>query len=249
MAAARRIEQFVWSRAAAIVTITGYFRDLIIEAGVPAERVFVIPNAVDDRAWAELPEPQPLRQELGLVGKIAIGYVGSLNFWRRVDMLVRAFAELAPRHPHARLVLIGDGPDRGGIEELARELGVDKKVILTGKVPHSEIPLHLTALDIAVLPHSNDYGSPMKLFEYMAAGRLVVAPWLPPMVSVIGDDDGGVLFPPLDQAGLARALDGLLADPERREQLGRRARERALDEYVWRRHAQTVLDIHRRISR
>ena len=76
-----------------------------------------------------------------------------------------------------------------------------------------------------MIPHSNTYGSPMKLFEYMAAGRTVLAPWLPPIVSVIGHDDGGVLFPPLDRAGLTRALDGVLGDEPRRLQLGACARK------------------------
>ncbi len=247
-AAARRVERFVWNRADAIVTITSYFRDLILETGVAAERVHVIPNAVDDAAFSALPDPEPVRARLGLVGKVSVGYVGAINFWRRLDLLIAAFAPLAARYPTAQLVLIGDGPDRAGVAEQARALGVGDRVTFVGKVPHAEIPAHLAALDIAVIPHSNAYGSPMKLFEYMAAGKLVVAPWLPPIVSVIGADDGGVLFPPLDQDGLQRALDGLLGDAERRAQLGARAREKVLGGYVWRRHAQTILDIHAELS-
>lgn len=243
-AAARRVERFVWRSADAIVTITHYFRDLILEAGVPAERVHVIPNAVDEAAFRALPDGAPLRRQLGLDGKVAIGYVGAINFWRRLDLLVNAFAAVAARHPAAHLVLIGDGPDRDGVAELARSLGLAERVTFTGKVPHADIPAHLAALDVAVIPHSNTYGSPMKLFEYMAAGKLVVAPWLPPIVSVVGEEDGGVLFPPLDQAGLEAALDGLLADADRRARLGARAREKVLSQYVWQRHAQTILDLY-----
>ncbi|HUS64259.1 MAG TPA: glycosyltransferase family 4 protein [Kofleriaceae bacterium] len=247
-AAARRVERFVWNRADAIVTITHYFRDLILETGVSADRVHVIPNAVDDAAFSGLPDAAPLRQQLGLTGKVTIGYVGAINFWRRLDLLVGAFAEVAPRYPAAHLVLIGDGPDKAGVADQANALGLRGRITFTGKVPHAEIPAHLAALDIAVIPHSNTYGSPMKLFEYMAAGKLTVAPWLPPIVSVIGEDDGGVLFPPLDQAGLARALDGLLGDADRRARLGARAREKVLSDYVWRRHAQTILDINARLG-
>lgn len=248
-AAARRVERFIFGEADAIVTITSYFRDLIIEAGVPAERVHVIANAVDDAAFGSTNGGgAEVRRRLGLVGKVVVGYVGAINFWRRLDLLVGAFAELAPRHPSAHLLLIGDGPDRAAIEEDARARGLADRVTFTGKVAHADIASHLGAIDIAVIPHSNTYGSPMKLFEYMAAGRLVVAPWLPPIVSVIGDGDGGVLFPPLDRAGLGRALDGLLGDPERRATLGARAREKVLGEYVWRRHAATILAIHQQIA-
>jgi glycosyltransferase involved in cell wall biosynthesis len=248
-AAARRIERFVWNRADAIVTITGYFRDLIVEAGVPPERVHVIPNAVDSAAFADPPDGRAVREKLGLAGKVTIGYVGAINFWRRVDLLIEAFAELAPKHPDAHLVLIGEGPDRQAVADSARAAGLQDRVHLPGKVPHAEIPAHLAALDITVIPHSNTYGSPMKLFEYMAAGRVVVAPWLPPIVEVIGDDDGGVLYAPLDRSALVRALDGLLADPARRIALGARAREKALAGYVWQRHAQTILDIHEGLPR
>lgn len=246
-AAARRVERFVWHRADAIVTITHYFRDLILEAGVPGDRVFVIPNAVDEAAFRALPDGRAQRERLGLTGRVTIGYVGAINFWRRLDLLVNAFQRVAPRFPDANLVLIGDGPDRAAVAEQARKLGLERRITFTGKVPHAEIPSLLAALDIAVIPHSNTYGSPMKLFEYMAAGKLVVAPWLPPIVSVIGQDDGGVLFPPLDENGLTRALEGLLADGERRARLGARAREKVMADYVWRRHAQTVLDIHKEL--
>ena len=247
-AAARRVERFVWSRASAIVTITSYFRDLILEAGVPGERVFVVPNAVDAQSFAALPDGKAVRARLGLEGKVTVGYVGAINFWRRLDLLVAAFAAVADRHPAAQLVLIGDGPDAPGVAEQARKLGIERRITLAGRVPHAEIPAHLAALDIAVIPHSNTYGSPMKLFEYMAAGKLVVAPWLPPIVSIVGLDDGGVLFPPLDQAGLTHALDGLLADPERRARMGERAREKVMADYVWQRHAQTILEIHARVA-
>jgi glycosyltransferase involved in cell wall biosynthesis len=188
-----------------------------------------------------------VRERLGLAGKVTIGYVGAINFWRRVDLLIEAFAEVARQHADAHLVLIGEGPDRQAVADSARAAGLEGRVHLPGKVPHAEIPAHLAALDITVIPHSNTYGSPMKLFEYMAAGRVVVAPWLPPIVEVIGDDDGGVLFTPLDRGALVQALAALVSDASRRTALGARARQKALAGYVWRRHAQTILDIHQEL--
>jgi glycosyltransferase involved in cell wall biosynthesis len=242
-AAAQRVERFVWNRADAVVTITSYFRDLIIESGVPAERVHVVPNAVDDRVFLQLPAREAAASRLGLARKQVIGYVGALNHWRRLDLLIDAFAQIAPAHPAAHLLIVGDGPDRGAIAEAVRGRGLGDRVTFAGKVPHHDVAMHLAAMDVAVIPHSNDYGSPMKLFEYMAAGLVVVAPWLPPIASVIGQDDGGVLFPPLDAGALAEALDALMADPAECVRLGQLAREHALHRYVWRRHAETVLRI------
>ncbi len=246
-AAARRVERYVWNRADAIVTITSYFRDLIIEAGVPEERVHVIANAVDENAFASA-EDGSARTRLGLDGKVVIGYVGAMNHWRRLDLLIEAFAALSHKHPSAHLLLIGEGPDRAEIADRARSLGLESRVTFTGRVAHREIPSHLAALDVAVIPHSNAYGSPMKLFEYMAAGKATLAPWLPPIVSVIGYDDGGLLFAPLDGKSMERALDRVLSEPAWRVQLGVRAREKALSEYVWNRHAQTIMELFSKID-
>jgi glycosyltransferase involved in cell wall biosynthesis len=239
-AAARRFERYIWQRADAIVTITSYFRDLIIEAGVAPERVHVMPNAVDAAQFATLPDGAPARARLGVTGDVTIGYIGAINFWRRVDLLVRAFARMTAR---AKLVFVGAGPDEDKARALAQDLGVADRVIFAGRAAHADIPLLLQAMDIACIPHSNVYGSPMKLFEYMAAGRSIVAPWLPPIVEGLGDT--GVTFAPLDESRLAAALDALAADPVRRAALGAAARSRALGEFVWSRHAERVVDIAR----
>jgi glycosyltransferase involved in cell wall biosynthesis len=248
-AAARRVERFVWTQADAIVTITSYFRDLIVEAGVAPARVRVVPNAVDDAAFRALPDSAAARARLGLDGREVVGYVGAVNHWRRLDLLIDAFAAIAARRPAAHLLVIGEGPDRGAIESQLAGLGLAARATFTGRIAHAAIAEHLAAIDVAVIPHSNAYGSPMKLFEYMAAGRAVVAPWLPPIVSVVGDDDGGLLFPPLDGAALGRAVESLLADPARRGRVGARAREKALAGYVWRHHAETVLALRDEVRR
>jgi glycosyltransferase involved in cell wall biosynthesis len=242
-AAARRVERFIWSSADAIVTITSYFRDLIVADGVAARRVHVVANAVDEAAFRVPPDGSEVRRRCGLNDKLVVGYVGAINYWRRLDLLIAAFGAIAARHPSAHLLVIGDGPDRAALREALHSQGLGARVSFTGKLEHSDIAAHLGAIDVAVIPHSNDYGSPMKLFEYMAAGKPVVAPWLPPIVSVIGDGDGGVLFPPLDLAGFTQALDAVLSDRDYRVRLGLRAREKALGEHVWRRNAEAILRI------
>ena len=247
-AAARRVERFIWKAADAVVTISSYFRDLIIEAGVDPARVHVVANAVDDVAFAALPDDGAVTKRLGLEDHVVIGYVGAINHWRRLDLLIDAFAALSSRHPHARLLVIGEGADRVAIEADVQRRALGDRVRFVGQVAHAEILSWLAAIDVAVIPHSNDYGSPMKLFEYMAAGKAVVAPWLPPIVSIVGDDDGGVLFAPLDRTALTDVLDKLLDDPARRASIGARAREKVMSSYIWRAHAEAILAIHSQLG-
>ncbi|MGE5185287.1 MAG: glycosyltransferase [Acidobacteriota bacterium] len=224
-------ERRIWRSASAIVTVSSVFRDIVADAGVPAERVHVIPNAVDAAAFSELPDGSATRRQLGLEG-VVIGYVGALNSWRRLDLLLDVFAR---RRLAASLLVIGDGPDRAALERAA-----DRRVRFVGNVPHADIPRYLACVDIAVIPHSNTYGSPMKLFEYMAAAKAVVVPALGPMTDVLTPAEGR-LFAPLDADALGRALEELVADAGLRARLGRAARAKALREFVWRGHAERVL--------
>ncbi len=236
--AAFEAERRIWRSASAIVTVSSVFRDIVIDAGVPAERVHVIPNAVDARAFAELPDGAATRRELGLDG-VVIGYIGALNGWRRVDLLLDVFAR---RQLDASVLVIGAGRDRP-----ARERGADRRVRFVGNVPHADIPRYLACIDIAVIPHSNSYGSPMKLFEYMAAGKAVVVPALGPMTDVLTPAEGR-LFAPLDGEALAGTLAELVADAGLRVRLGRAARDKALREFVWRRNAETVLRLREALA-
>ena len=240
--AARRVEQFVWQRADALFTVSDVFRDQIVGAGVAIERVHVMPNAVDEERFAALPDARALRASLGLGSQLVVGYIGALNHWRRLDLLLDAFAALAERHPHACLLLVGDGPDRAALLERARALGLSARVHWVGQVAHTAVLDHLCVCDVAVLPHSNDYGSPMKLFEYMAAGLPVVAPALAPIAQVV-DQGEALLFTPLDGDGLRSALDRLLQDGDERRRIGARAREKVLQHYVWRRHVEKIVRI------
>ncbi len=248
-AAACRAEQHIWQRADAIVTITPYFRDLIIEQGVAPERITVIPNAIDAPDYATLPDRAAARARLGLDGKIVLGYVGALNHWRRLDLLIDAFAALASKHPRAHLLLVGDGPDRASIEAGLAQRGLADRATLTGRLPHDEMPAYLRALDVAVLPHSNLYGSPMKLFEYMASECPIVAPCLPPIATILRDLDAGMMFAELDGDALTRALDTLLSNDALRGALGRAARKLALERYTWDTHAETLLRLYGRLVR
>jgi glycosyltransferase involved in cell wall biosynthesis len=224
-------ERFVWARADGYVTITrGLARDLEARFG-PRLHLRIIPDGVrlpPDRTFAP---PAP-----GRAGEAVIGYAGHLYPWKGVDLLVRALALL----PACRALIVGGHPgeaDRARLADLAAELGVADRVELTGFVPPPQVADHLARADVLVLPNpvsalSFSWTSPLKLFEYLAAGRPIVASDLPAFREVLADGENALLVTPGDAAAIAAAVRRLLDDGPLARRLARRAWEDAA-RYTW----------------
>ncbi len=237
----RRLERWVGRRADLLVTVSEEFRRRLVASGYPAEWAMVCQNAADpaefDPAGVRPAQPPPNVPPDAVVA----GYVGAFVPWHRLDLLVEAAGRLAPRHPQARWLLVGEGVERPRIEELLGRWDLWDRFWLPGAVAHGAVPSYLAAMHVAVLPDSNQFGSPMKLFEYMSMGRAVVAPRVPAVCEVLADGQQGLLFRPGDCRSLCRALECVLDDPELRERLGRNARRHVLRNFTWQRNAERVL--------
>jgi glycosyltransferase involved in cell wall biosynthesis len=245
---AERFERWIFGNAAGLAVVSGYLRDHVVANGVPPERVRVTPNAVEPEHFdPERFTGARVRERLGLEGTVVVGFAGSFTKWHGVEFLTRAFAAVAREFPEARLLLVGEGPRRPVAAELAAELGIADRVVFTGKVPHAEMPEHMAAMDQGVMPSSNLFGSPMKVFEYMAMGRPAVAPRYGPLEEAIDDGKTGLLFPPEDEAALTACLRSLLADAAYREELGRAGRRKVLEKHLWVHNAQAVLGLVARV--
>ncbi|MEL7976462.1 glycosyltransferase family 4 protein [Isoptericola sp. F-RaC21] len=163
-------------------------------------------------------------------------FVGTLKPWHGLDVLVDAFAGLRARVPGARLLLVGDGPGRGDVLALAHERGVEGAVRATGAVRPADVVRHLHDADVAVAPYpplDDFYFSPLKVYEYLAAGLPVVASAVGELPDTLEHGDAGVLVPPGDADALADALVALAHDADRRATLGARAREVAVERHDW----------------
>ncbi len=238
---ARRIERRVLDRSALIVTVSNRFRDMLTAAhGTAASRVVVTPNAVDPGRFDARDAPE-LRARLGLEGRRVIGAVGAFVPWHGLDYLVDSVQGLLAARGDAQVLLVGDGPVRAAVERQVQRLGLDGRVRFTGFVPPEDVPRYLACMDVCLMPDSNEHGSPIKIFEYMAMGKAVVAPRYAPIEEVLEDGRTGLLFPPRDPDGLRRAIERLLDDAALRERLGDAARARVLATHTWRINAEAVL--------
>ena len=233
---ARGIERAVICGADTVVVPSAEMRARLASGVGRDSAVRVIPNAVDEELFRD---PPPLPTDTPGVGSLPAGgfviaFVGSLKPWHGVDVLIEAFERLCPEVPDAHLLVLGDGPERPAVEALAARL--PNRVSAPGAVAHERIPSWLARAHVGVAPYpalDDFYFSPLKLFEYQAAGLAVVASGIGQITRHVRHGRDGVLVPPGDPAALARSLEALAADPSRRERLGRRARRRALATSTW----------------
>lgn len=241
---ARRVEGWCLRHATGLVFISTYFRDIAREAYGDIAPSVVSPNAVD------LPRFDPsrfdvaaLRTERGLAGRVVCGHIGAFAHWHGVDGFVEAIASQLDAVPELALVFVGDGKTLPAVRELIAGRGLADRVLLPGRVPHDEVASWIACMDYAVLPNSNHYGSPMKLFEFMGMGVAVVAPDYAPVAEVIADGRTGWLFPRGDAAACVERVLALARHAEERQRVGDAARDYIASERQWRNNAEQLLTL------
>ncbi|MDT0465050.1 glycosyltransferase [Streptomyces gibsoniae] len=231
-----RYERHTVRSARLVAAVSRPAAAMAIDAGADPGTVEVVANAVDA---AGIPEPSPLPAREGA----RLGWVGSFGHWHGVDVAIESLRHLPP---DVGLVLVGDGERRPECVRMADRLGVGDRITWTGSLPHGEALDVLSRCDVLVSPHvwkgtSPFFGSPTKLFEYMALGRPVVASRLEQIGEMLRDDVTAVLTEPGDPGSLAEGVRRVLDLPDRGAALGRTARREALAEHTWQRRAEQIL--------
>ena len=241
---ARSVERRIWRKTDLLIAVSESLRDQLQRAGVKRELIRVLPNAANPRLFNLGLDGKPVRERFNLDGRFVTGFVGTFKRWHGVDLLLAAFQDLHRADPSTHLLLVGEGPLRQGFEEEVRRMGLHQAVTFTGGVVHEDVPQYLAAMDVAVAPYpplDEFYYSPIKLFEYMAAGRAVVASRIGQVAEIVVDGVTGLLYEPGDRAALVNCLRRLQRDAALRSELGRRA-SAACSEHTWSQNASRVID-------
>lgn len=237
----QRCERLVLNKATRVVVVTDVLRQHYEQQGFDTSKFQVIHNGIDPALFHADVDARAVRECYGLKDRCVIGFVGWARQWHRLDLLVDAYAKLPNRERFAVLIC-GDGPAIAGLREQAKDLGVADAVHFSGGLDHHEIPAHIAAMDIAVLPSIPVYASPMKLFEYMAMGKAVLVPDQPNLHEVIREGQNGMFIPKDDPHGFARAVTQLAMNPALQQKISCGALETIqTGKYFWTENARRVL--------
>lgn len=244
----RRCEDALLRAATRVFVVSATAKDLVLERGVPEHRVVVNPNGVDVERFDANDRGDAIRSHLGFSkDDVVFGFVGSFMSFHGVPKLAEAFLKVASTCQHAQLMLVGDGEERTLVSRILRDLASEGRVKMPGRVSAGEVPAYLAAADVLVSPHvplEHDtpfFGSPTKLFEYMAAGRPIAASRLGQIGELLEHERTALLVEPGNADELADALRRLAEDEALRVRLGRAARVEG-ERYSWKAHAERVVN-------
>jgi glycosyltransferase involved in cell wall biosynthesis len=239
----KKFEQLNLRAADLIFTVSDVERRNVTSTGIDAQKVFTNPNGVDIEKFRANTGGAEIRQALHLEDKIIVGFLGTFGPWHGAPVLAEA-AKLVNVNCH--FLFIGDGDERARCEEILA--GTKDQATFIGRIAHEKIAAYLDACDVLIAPHipasdgSEFFGSPTKLFEYLAMQKAVVASRLGQIAEVVTDEENGLLVEPGDVEALAEAIERLANDAALRRRLGNAARQTAIEKFTWQQNAARVFD-------
>jgi glycosyltransferase involved in cell wall biosynthesis len=204
--------------------------------GARPDRVLVTPCAVDAERFGPGVSGDHVRERHGLTGRHVVGWVGSFRRFHGVDLALQALKSVRARIPTAALLLVGDGPERPRVQQLAKSLGLEDAVVFTGSIGYDDVPAHIAAMDTCLVldaGFSEFHYSPLKLMEYLASGRPVIAPATGQVQLLLTDRENALLINTGDVAALVTAIQTLYVDGELARRLGSAGRSKILQEGTW----------------
>lgn len=240
-ALAARYERWICNTADHVFAVsTPLARVLIDQRHVDASHITVLPNAADPETFHPSVSPADVRARLNLGNRIVVGFVGILRPWHGVDMFVDAIVTLRQHGRDVHGLIVGDGPMEETLRRRCGEAGIADRVTFTGRVSHEDVRHYIAAMDVAISPRATFYASPMKILEYMAMGKAVVAPAMQNIRDLIDDGRTGLLFATDDREDLVRRVEELILSPARRQGLGAAARREVEESRNWDANARIV---------
>ncbi len=231
------LEAMVAKAADQVITITNGLKKELVRRGVDEEKITIIPNAINKERFKVLPLDQSLKEQVGLSNDLTIGYVGSMVGYEGLEELVEALGLLKEEGLAFNFLLIGDGNALPGIRAKVKEVGLSDETFILGQVQHHEVEAYYTLIDITPFPRKGlpvcEMVSPLKPFEAMAMGKVVLASDVAALQEIVEDEKTGLLFEKDNIVDMAKQLKRLLTDKGLRERLAKHGKEWVLANRDW----------------
>ena len=241
-AAAQAVATRVFCAADALIAVSHEIASYLSAYPAARGRIHVIPNGVNPARF-----PENLQATLATSeGAFIVGFVGSMKPWHGLPLLIEAFKKHHTAAPDSRLLIVGDGKAMMELQASLKDTAIARSIILTGSVSSEEIPGLLASMSVAVAPYpplSNFYFSPLKVYEYMAAARPVIASRIGSLSELIQHEVNGLLCPPGDIDAMAAAILQLKNNPALGQHLGAAARKTVLASHTWDEVARRTLSL------
>jgi len=241
----QKIENMIFEKSDAVSVVSQSLKNYFADKKVNVSNTIVAPNGVN---LDHYPAHPSVPDELSAISsawtdKTVLGFLGSLKSWHGVQRAVSIMPELIAQNPDFRLLIIGDGNERATLEELIQTLNIEEYVYITGFIEHEKVPGALSIIDIALAPYEDldhFYFSPLKIFEYMAAAKPVVAPPLGQITELIENHHSGILLKENNDRQLIENIIELSRDRTKSDLLGKQAKETVVSHYTWTANAQKI---------
>lgn len=243
------LDRLAIRRAGQCFVISSRVKDHLVQhLGADEKKIHVVENGVNTAKFNANISGDEAKRVLGLEGRFVIGFVGSFRPWHGVENLIPLMQQLTARYPDITLLAVGDAPERAGYEQKFAEADLSQYVVFTGHVNHDAVPQYIAAMDVAMSPHKKDcfkesggfHGSPLKLFEYMAMEKAIIAAPLGQIAELIQDGSTGRQLYAEDTEALRDEVIRMYKDRAYRERLGRNARELVEKKYTWEENARKI---------
>jgi glycosyltransferase involved in cell wall biosynthesis len=244
----RWAEEIEFAAADGMTVISEEVREQLVDAGADASKILVNPNGVDPVRFSPAANGNAVRRKYGLEGAFVCGFAGSFDVVHGLGVLAEAMQHIKREIPTAKFLYVGDGKLRADVERIAAETGMMQDVMLTGMIPHADVPAHLAACDVLFVPaiHNSDgsefFCSPIKLFEYMAMQKPVIASGIGPIKDILHNNINGVLVRPNSPSELTEQTVRIFRSPSDAARLAAQARADVVAHHTWQMNAQRVID-------
>ena len=242
------LEKKVLQRADAVIVVSTSLKKYYEKSGIHSEKIFVLPNGINEKRFAPETVSRNVRIELGLNDKVVLGFVGNIHTYHGIELFLPLARTFSSSKDNVHFLVVGGGPGRKDLHNILGFDNLDKFFTFIDPVPNSEIPNYIAAMDICLLPQFMWYGSPMKIFEYGAMGKAIIAPDLENIRDVLTHSETAFLFEPGDIAALTQAIQVLVNDTQLRVRLGNSVQQHILKNHTWAKNAERIIEIYNKIT-